>query len=103
MRLTKRLDDGQAVMDCKHCELKASQQCTALACRNRLKDRLAEYEDNENTQCKDCVSSGRNRSGVLICQNKLCPCYNREVYPAFSCACGENRAKYVSEGGGTRG
>lgn len=48
MRLTKRLDDGQAVMDCEHCELKASQQCTALACRNRLKDRLAEYEDADS-------------------------------------------------------
>jgi len=48
MRLTKRLDDGQAVMDCEHCELKNSQQCTALACRNRLKDRLAEYEDADS-------------------------------------------------------
>lgn len=45
MRLTKRLEDGQAVMDCKNCELKELQMCTALGCRNRLKDRLAEYED----------------------------------------------------------
>ena len=45
MRLTKRLDDGQAVMDCQNCELNSLQSCTALACRNRLKERLAEYED----------------------------------------------------------
>ena len=45
MRLTKRCDDGQAVMDCQNCELKKLNMCTALSCRNRLKDRLAEYED----------------------------------------------------------
>lgn len=43
-RLTKRLDDGQAVMECKSCELQ-EKHCTALACRNRLKDHLAAYED----------------------------------------------------------
>lgn len=44
-RLTKRLDDGQAVMDCQNCDLNSLQSCTCLACRNRLKDRLAAYED----------------------------------------------------------
>ena len=50
-RLTKRLDDGQAVMDCQSCKenwaFKPHAECTALFCRNRLKDRLAEYEDAE--------------------------------------------------------
>lgn len=53
-RYTKRLPDGQAVMDCQKCEAdwtakhgKPLVQCTALYCRNRCKDRLASYEDSE--------------------------------------------------------
>ena len=51
-RMTRREADGQAVMDCQKCEVdwtgkhgKPMADCTALYCRNRLKDRLAEYED----------------------------------------------------------
>lgn len=51
-RITKRDADGQAMMDCQKCEAdwtgkhgKPMADCTALYCRNRLKDRLAEYED----------------------------------------------------------
>lgn len=51
-RLTKRDTDGQAMMDCDKCEAdwtgkhgKPMADCTALYCRNRLLDRLAEYED----------------------------------------------------------
>lgn len=54
-RFTKRLSDGQAVMDCQKCEAdwtakhgKPLVQCTALYCRNRCKDRLADYEDAED-------------------------------------------------------
>lgn len=43
-RLTKRLDTGWPVMDCDACK-KAGNTCHLLECRNRLKDRLAEYED----------------------------------------------------------
>lgn len=53
-RLTKRNTDGQATMDCQKCEAdwtgkhgKPMVDCTALYCRNRLKDRLAAYEDSE--------------------------------------------------------
>ena len=53
-RLTKRDTDGQAMMDCRKCEAdwtgkhgKPMVDCTALYCRNRLKDRLAAYEDRE--------------------------------------------------------
>lgn len=42
-RYTKRLDDGQAVMDCVNCE--KLDICHLYRCRNRLKDRLAAYED----------------------------------------------------------
>ena len=52
-RLTKRDTDGQAMMDCQKCEAdwtgkhgKPMVDCTALYCRNRLKDRLAAYEDS---------------------------------------------------------
>lgn len=51
-RLTKRDNDGQAMMDCEKCKAdwtgkhgKPMDDCTALHCRNRLKDRLAAYED----------------------------------------------------------
>ena len=51
-RLTKRDTDGQAMMDCQKWEAdwtgkhgKPMVDCTALYCRNRLKDRLAAYED----------------------------------------------------------
>ena len=53
-RLTKRDTDGQAMMDCEKCKAdwtgkhgKPMADCTALYCRNRLKDRLAAYEDSE--------------------------------------------------------
>ena len=53
-RLTKRTSDGQAVMDCKKCKAdwtekhgESMEECTALYCRNRLKDRIAAYEDTE--------------------------------------------------------
>lgn len=55
-RLTKRDTDGQAMMDCQKCEAdwtgkhgKPMVDCTALYCRNRLKDRLAVYEDTGKT------------------------------------------------------
>lgn len=41
-RLTKRKDGGCHVMDCENCR---RGDCTALYCRNRLKDRLAVIED----------------------------------------------------------
>lgn len=51
-RLTKRDNDGQAMMNCEKCKAdwigkhgKPMDDCTALYCRNRLKDRLAAYED----------------------------------------------------------
>lgn len=51
-RLTKRVTDGQAMMDCEKCKAdwtgkhgKSMVDCTPLYCRNRLKDRLAAYEE----------------------------------------------------------
>lgn len=51
-RLTNRDTDGQAIMDCEKCKAdwtskhgKPMVDCTALYCRNRLKNRLAAYED----------------------------------------------------------
>ena len=53
-RLTYRDTDGQVMMDCQKCKAdwtgkhgKPMADCTALYCRNRLKDRLAAYEDRE--------------------------------------------------------
>ena len=47
----------------------------------------------EVCRCENCVSSGGNRFGELICQNQLCPCCGREVDHAFSCIYGERRAE----------
>ncbi len=44
-RMTKRLQSGKAVMDCPKCEHSKITECTLYGCRNRLKDRLAAYED----------------------------------------------------------
>ena len=61
-RLTKRVTDGQAMMDCEKCKAdwtgkhgKSMVDCTPLYCRNRLKDRLAAYEETELTpeQCEN--------------------------------------------------
>lgn len=63
-RLTKRDTDGQAMMDCEKCKAdwtgkhgKPMVDCTALYCRNRLKDRLAAYEDSrlEPEEVNDAV------------------------------------------------
>ena len=61
-RLTKRVTDGQAMMDCEKCKAdwtgkhgKSMVDCTPLYCRNRLKDRLAAYEETGLTpeQCEN--------------------------------------------------
>lgn len=44
-RLTKRLPDGKAVMDCDSCKQKKDKQCTFYECRASLIKRLAAYED----------------------------------------------------------
>ena len=43
-RMTKRLEDGEAAMDCIACA-KQGVVCHLLSCRNRLKNRLCDYED----------------------------------------------------------
>ena len=43
-RLTQRLEDGQVLVNCEHCEYH-NKLCHVLFCRNRLKARLAAYED----------------------------------------------------------
>lgn len=70
-RLTKRDTDGQAMMDCQKCKAdwtgkhgKPMDSCTALYCRNRLKDRIAAYEDTGLTpeRCAEfarAVAEGR--------------------------------------------
>ena len=62
-RLTKRDADGQAMMDCQKCKAdwtdkhgKPMVDCTALYCRNRLLDRVVEYEDTELTP-EQCVNA----------------------------------------------
>ena len=72
-RLTKRDTDGQAMMDCEKCEAdwtgkhgKPMADCTALYCRNRLKDRLAAYEDTGLTP--EEVTDMMAANGNAICE-----------------------------------
>ena len=72
-RFTKRLSDGQAVMDCQKCEAdwtakhgKPLVQCTALYCRNRCKDRLADYEDAEDALKKSGGHPTAKAGGFLV-------------------------------------
>ena len=48
-RLTKRIPNGEAVMDCDSCGLKTSRKCTLYKCRNQLMKRVAAYEDTNLT------------------------------------------------------
>lgn len=83
-RLTKRLEDGQAVIDCKGCSeswnTNPNGKCTALYCRNMLKDHLAAYEDTglEPDQIAETIWRLRDyfdadREGRLI----VLPCEGR--------------------------
>lgn len=70
-RLTKRGTDGQAMMDCQKCKAdwtgkhgKPMADCTALYCRNRLKDRLAAYEDTGLTPGEIKSMQGEHFSGL---------------------------------------
>lgn len=70
MRLTKRLSDGQAVVDCENCE-RHEKGCTALYCRNRLKDALAQYEDADVVpvvRCRDCKYYDPEDWGGITCK-----------------------------------
>lgn len=80
-RYTKRLEDGQAVMDCKSCILNSLKECTALGCRNRIKDRLAAYEDTgmepeEIRTVQECLAS--KCSGI-----EVEPLYDKEMQEAM--------------------
>ena len=44
-RLTKRLDNGEAVLDCDNCGLKKYRDCTLYGCRTWIMKCLAAYED----------------------------------------------------------
>ena len=46
-RFTERQQNGQIILNCRKCGLDTPEKpCTALTCRNRLQERLAEYEDS---------------------------------------------------------
>ena len=90
-RLTKRLEDGQAIMDCESCELK-NRYCTALGCRNRLKNRLAQYEDADGASsegkivyCRECKHSLAN---ATYCEKY---CGLARIRPDSFCSYGERK------------
>jgi len=79
-RLTKRDTDGQAMVDCQKCEAdwtgkhgKPMADCTALYCRNRLLDRLVEYEDTglSPQACAEAREAGKVLSSCDISFGRL--------------------------------
>ena len=79
-RLTKRDTDGQAMMDCEKCKAdwtgkhgKPMVDCTALYCRNRLKDRLAAYEDTGLTpeEVNDVMAKAKLASAFGVAAERL--------------------------------
>jgi hypothetical protein len=79
-RLTKRDTDGQAIMDCEKCKAdwggkhcKPMDDCTALYCRNRVKDRLAAYEDTglSPQACAEAREAGKVLSSCDISFGRL--------------------------------
>nr|DAF12547.1 MAG TPA: hypothetical protein [Caudoviricetes sp.] len=79
-RLTKRDTDGQAMMDCQKCKAdwtgkhgKPMADCTALYCRNRLLDRLVEYEDTglSPQACAEAREAGKVLSSCDISFGRL--------------------------------
>ena len=82
-RLTKCDTDGQAMMDCENCKAdwmgkhgKPMVDCTALYCRNRLKDRLAAYEDTGLTPGEVYSMSGE-WSAMMSVLNSIGGGYDR--------------------------
>lgn len=51
-RLTKRLSNGVALLDCNNCELRKRHECEETSCRDQLIDRLAAYEDTGLTSAE---------------------------------------------------
>ncbi len=79
-RMTKRDTDGQAIMDCQKCKAdwtgkhgKPMADCTALYCRNRLLERLVEYEDTGLTPqaCAEAREAGKVLSSCDISFGRL--------------------------------
>ena len=84
-RLTKRLEDGQAAMDCILC----AQQgvvCHLLSCRNRLKNRICDYEDA--IQSNRLVEQKHGRWVV---------CGDGEYVPFMCSACGKTTSWYHAQ------
>lgn len=90
-RLTKRDTDGQAMMDCEKCKAdwtgkhgKPMADCTALYCRNRLLDRLAEYEDTEEQLRRLCRDCDLDRLEELVKADKAGRLVVRPVKPVLT-------------------
>ena len=82
-RLTKRDTDGQAMMDCEKCKAdwtgkhgKPMVDCTALYCRNRLKDRLAAYEGTGLTP-EEVLSMSGEWCAMMSVLNSIGGSYDR--------------------------
>ena len=82
-RMTKRDTEGQAMVDCETCKAdwtgkhgKPMTDCTALYCRNRLKDRLADYEDTGMTP-SDVHSLWYEWNSMLSMLTSVCGGYDR--------------------------
>ena len=122
-RLTKRLEDEQAIMDCTGCpeswNTNPVGKCTALYCRNMLKDRLAAIEDilgdeydleelNKALWCKKVVADAfsddtraveRLRELWFADQKGHCVVFDKH-YPVVSEYYQDEEGRYIRESSG---
>lgn len=70
-RLTKRLSNGEAMLDCDKCELRKRHECEKTSCRDQLIERLAACEDIGCTPEKLIDPSTWKAVINLVAQNVL--------------------------------
>lgn len=106
-RLTKQTEDGQAAMDCKACKERhidnQDMYCSALYCRNRIKDRLGVIEDilgdkYDLARLREIVDADRDgRCMVLPCKDWLDIVFgDQEVFYGIDAEYIENPIRQIS-------
>ena len=68
-RLTLRDETGRAILDCYACKTEGRMICDYFDCKQRLIDRLADFEDAESREGK--IVEAKDGKRVRISKNQL--------------------------------
>lgn len=108
-RMTRRDADGQAVMDCQKCKAdwtgkhgKPMADCTALYCRNRLLDRLVEYEDTGLTpgDVEELIKMAASKTDKVLQLKEELHAMKNDYAGAAGHTCMSTTALVMGAGGG---